>query len=238
MASDNFQYTQLGGNPTGTVYGISNDVRIEALKDKNVFARIKGADLGSPYESDKIYYVPKTVSAAGRFFNATKLEQAQKYRVGVEVQLGDGEDLIIGVEHNSTGAVGEWVCFDEFELVYLGKDFNDEFVIDEDVPLNNTILMDLFQYLTNAELESGDKHVVSNLSGNADTRDETNNELICASNVCTDSNFEICCAETKEDDCIATEACISVDVCPETNDSLCERCTNNTCQVPKTRILC
>ena len=161
MASDNFQYTQLGGNPTETLYGISNDVRIEALKDKNVFARIKGADLGSPYESDKIYYVPKTVSAAGRFFNATKLEQAQKYRVGVEVQLGDGEDLIIGVEHNSTGAVGEWVCFDEFELVYLGKDFNDEFVIDEDVPLNNTILMDLFQYLTNAELESGDKHVVS-----------------------------------------------------------------------------
>ena len=83
-----------------------------------------------------------------------------------------------------------------------------------------------------------DKQVVSGLSGTADTRDETNNELICASNVCTDSNFEICCAETKEDDCIATEACISVDVCPETNDSLCEICTNNTCQVPKTRILC
>ena len=34
-----------------------------------------------------------------------------------------------------------------------------------------------------------DKHVVSNLSGNADTRDETNNELICASNVCTESTF-------------------------------------------------
>ena len=81
------------------------------------------------------------------------------------------------------------------------------------------------------------KQVISDLSGAADTREETN-EVACASDACTDSNYKICCDETKEDDCIATEACISVDVCPETNDSLCERCTNNTCQVPKTRILC
>ena len=80
-----------------------------------------------------------------------------------------------------------------------------------------------------------DKQVVSGLSGTADTRDETNNELICASNVCTDSNFEICCAETKEDDCIATEACISVNDCPVTNDSFCDDCSKNPdCLIPYT----
>ena len=95
-----------------------------------------------------------------------------------------------------------------------------------------------------------DKHVVSNLSGNADTRDETNNELICASNVCTDSHFEICCAATKEDDCVASEACVSVNDCPatkdentcvclETDESHCELCSYVPgCMIPVETVDC
>lgn len=81
-----------------------------------------------------------------------------------------------------------------------------------------------------------DKQVVSDLTGGSDTKDETNNELICGSKVCTDSHFEICCAVSVEDTC--PEQCPvvhSVDICPATNDSLCEDCTNNdTCHTPIT----
>lgn len=76
-----------------------------------------------------------------------------------------------------------------------------------------------------------DKQVVSDLSGATDTRDETN-DTNCASKVCTDSNFEICCAVSVEDTC--PEKCPevkTVDICPATNDSLCNVCSDaETCK--------
>jgi hypothetical protein len=72
-----------------------------------------------------------------------------------------------------------------------------------------------------------DKQVVSTLTGGSDTKDETNNELICGSKVCTDSNFEICCAVSIEDTC--PEQCpvvFSVDICPYSKDTVCDTCTN------------
>ncbi len=80
------------------------------------------------------------------------------------------------------------------------------------------------------------KQVISDLSGAADTREETN-EVACASDACTDSNYKICCDETEEVDCIASEACISVNDCPVTNDSICNICTKE-CQVPETEVIC
>ncbi len=72
-----------------------------------------------------------------------------------------------------------------------------------------------------------DKQVVSDLTGGSDTKDETNNELICGSKVCTDSNFEICCAISEEDTC--PEKCPvvkTVDVCIATRDTLCDHCSD------------
>lgn len=72
-----------------------------------------------------------------------------------------------------------------------------------------------------------DKQVVSNLSGGSDTRDKTDNEIICASKVCTDSNYEICCAVSVEDTC--PEKCQeekTVDVCIATGDTLCDHCSD------------
>lgn len=63
-----------------------------------------------------------------------------------------------------------------------------------------------------------DKQVVSNLTGGSDTNDKTDNELICASKVCTDSHFEICCAPSNEASCGMTcelSRCIS---CNESDD--------------------
>lgn len=73
-----------------------------------------------------------------------------------------------------------------------------------------------------------DKQEVSNLTGGSDTKDKTDNELICASKVCTDSHFEICCAVSVEDTC--PEQCPvvhTVDICPVTGNY-------NTCACPET----
>ena len=84
-----------------------------------------------------------------------------------------------------------------------------------------------------------DKQVVSELSSN-DTKVKTN-EVVCATKVCTDSHFEICCAATKEDDCIASEACVSVNDCPVTVDSFCDECTvddNCNAHIEETKLDC
>lgn len=94
-----------------------------------------------------------------------------------------------------------------------------------------------------------DKQVVSNLSGNSSTKDETDTlcnwtEITyceceseypnCQTQACTDSKFDICCAVSVEDTC--PEKCPLVqskDFCPVTNDSLCNDCTNvDTCNTP------
>lgn len=83
-----------------------------------------------------------------------------------------------------------------------------------------------------------DKQIVSNLTSVSDTKDKTDNELICGSKVCTDSQFEICCAVSVEDTC--PEKCPevkTVDICPATNDSLCNVCSDAetcTCHITET----
>ena len=69
-----------------------------------------------------------------------------------------------------------------------------------------------------------DNQKVSNLSGATDTREETN-ELICGSKVCTESHYEICCAETVNI-CPIPESKLDSCTCPATNDSLCDECSN------------
>ena len=85
-----------------------------------------------------------------------------------------------------------------------------------------------------------DKQVVSNLSGGTDNRDETKNGTICASEVCTDSHYEVCCDESVEDTC--PEQCPqvkTVDICPVTNDTRCDTCfTPITETVHCTDVLC
>ena len=43
-----------------------------------------------------------------------------------------------------------------------------------------------------------DKQEVSNLTGGSGAGNETDNELICASKVCTDSQYDICCNDTEK----------------------------------------
>ena len=93
-----------------------------------------------------------------------------------------------------------------------------------------------------------DKQVVSELSS-TDTKVKTN-EVVCATKVCTDSHFEICCAATKEDDCVASEACVAVNDCPatkdentcvclETDESHCELCSYVPgCMIPVETVDC
>ncbi len=70
-----------------------------------------------------------------------------------------------------------------------------------------------------------DKQVVSELSS-TDTKVKTN-EVVCATKVCTDSHFEICCDISVDETC--PEQCPevkTVDICPVTNDTLCDDCSN------------
>ncbi len=142
MQSDDFKYTNLGSDPNGARYQVSTKERLEWMKDNSVFARIKGQDLGR--DANEIYYLPKTIDGAGRFFDATKNTQAQKFRVGVPITVGESREITIGVEYTGTEGDKEWVCFDDFELIYLGKDEPDILVMDEDNPANNTLMTDIF----------------------------------------------------------------------------------------------
>ena len=82
-----------------------------------------------------------------------------------------------------------------------------------------------------------DKQEVSNLTGGTGAGNETDNELICASKVCTDSQFEICCNDTDKV-CPPVQTKQESCMCPVTNDSLCDACSDAetcTCPVTETR---
>ncbi len=105
--------------------------------------------------------VPKTLIGAGRWFNviddmdpneSTSYANARSYLISLPVYVGKDGLLTIGVDHtfNPTDVTytgthdgeeysmtipasrpDEWVCFDDFEVIYLGKQEPDEFVLDE-----------------------------------------------------------------------------------------------------------
>lgn len=111
------------------------------VKDENLFARYKPAFFNVGGWSDNNWVVPKTVAGAARFFNVVNESlnstdshnNASKYRIGLPVYVGSDGELTIGVDHTQVNESfpDEWVCFDEFELLYMGKVEPDEFVIDE-----------------------------------------------------------------------------------------------------------
>lgn len=146
-----FIYTQLGlwyhkhqytdgrnmdANAINTV-----NAQMYLVKDENLFARYKPAFFNVGGDADNNWVVPKTVAGAARFFNVVNESlnstdshnNASKYRIGLPVYVGSDGELTIGVDHTQVNESfpDEWVCFDDFELLYMGKVEPDEFVIDE-----------------------------------------------------------------------------------------------------------
>lgn len=71
-----------------------------------------------------------------------------------------------------------------------------------------------------------DKQVVSDLSGATDSRAVTDDPA-CASVICTDSHYEICCEASVEDTCdVKCPMVKTEDICPVTNDSICDVCSD------------
>ena len=128
--------TNMDANAINTV-----NAQMYFVKDENIFARYKPAFFNVGGWADNNWVVPKTVAGAARFFNVVNesLEStdshnnASKYRIGLPVYVGSDGELTIGVDHTQVNESfpDEWVCFDEFELLYMGKVEPDEFVIDE-----------------------------------------------------------------------------------------------------------
>lgn len=133
-----YEYTSLNGQ---------GNAAKNLVRDDHVFAFYKGSFFG--LSDDNIYAVPRIVSGAGRFFEAFGHPTANNYRIGLPVTVGRDGKLTIGVDHtHATSNVtyknpdtgdeqtvksgdNEWVCFDEWELIYLGADEPDDFVVDE-----------------------------------------------------------------------------------------------------------
>lgn len=156
ISDSTFLYTQLGLWNYHHKYADGRemtDAAIEAVnaqmylvKDENLFARYKGTFFDTGENAAYNWVVPKTVTGAGRFFNAVDAmsesnqtsnddthQNASNYRIGLPVYVGPDGELVIGVDHTKVDGSfdNEWVCFDDFELLYLGKVEPDEFVIDE-----------------------------------------------------------------------------------------------------------
>ena len=143
-----FIYTQLGlwyhtGKKTdGSQPDMASvHAQMYLVKDENLFARYKSDFFGTGQSNAFNWVVPKTLTGAARFFNAVDEtgtednthKNAGNYRIGLPVYVGPDGDLVIGVDHTQADESfpDEWVCFDDFELHYLGKVEPDEFVIDE-----------------------------------------------------------------------------------------------------------
>ena len=159
LETDNFKkYSQLG-----VASGDEAAAKKNLLKDATNFAQYNGAYFS---KGTGTWSVPKTLSAAGRWFNvidgisptsSATFKNAQAYRIALPVYVGSDGLLTIGVDHTKNPSpikmdgyadVGmsterkisveipasgenEWVCFDDFELIYLGKDESELFIIDE-----------------------------------------------------------------------------------------------------------
>ena len=149
LDGDEFKYTQLGS----TIKGSERESILNLMRDANVFAYYNDAFFNTG--GSDTYIVPKNLYGAGRFFNSTDAEThaaAQNYRIGLPVTVGADGELTIGVDHskikeafeytyNNGGGDQtitvqpsndhEWVTFDEFDLIYLGADEDEIFIVDE-----------------------------------------------------------------------------------------------------------
>lgn len=149
LDGDEIKYTQLGSIITGS----ARESTLNLMRDANVFAYYTDAFFGT--DGSNTYIVPRNLYGAGRFFNSTDAKDhaaAQNYRIGLPVTVGADGELTIGVDHSQIkdafeytynkgeGDItitvkpsndNEWVAFDEFELVYLGADEDEIFIVDE-----------------------------------------------------------------------------------------------------------
>ncbi|MBR6495157.1 MAG: hypothetical protein IKT22_07875 [Prevotella sp.] len=185
---------------TGVKYPYSpmnnrSDAEKNLIKDEHVFGFYNGGFFGFTKGAwTGNFIVPRTVSGAGRFFNAIDADvhpEAQNYRVGLPVYVGDDGKLTIGVDHTQmTSSISytqvvkeqnketgewvetsrtnytmppsgndEWICFDEFELLYLGKDEGELFIIDELNGNDNVGKVGGYDYIcgnTGNKMSSGD----------------------------------------------------------------------------------
>lgn len=127
-----FGYGCLTNFENGVFRGVKHSVRIQALKDEFMFTSVDGSQIGRT--SGKRYYLPKNLSGASRMFdvyNSNDVPEAFNYRIGIPCEVGADGKLCIGVNHTAIAGQPEWVCFDDFELYYIGKSRNEVFVIDE-----------------------------------------------------------------------------------------------------------
>lgn len=128
--------------------GLANKHSYRLMQDSTVFAMI-------PYNEQK-YFVPRNLTGAARFFNAldeTRHPEAQMYHIGLPVEVGEDGELTIGIDHKATAGNEEWVCFDNFQLIYYGDANSWDFVIDESSPQNCTRYHDLFDWEDSYTLE-------------------------------------------------------------------------------------
>ena len=149
LDGDEIKYTQLGS----TIKGSERESTLNLMRDANVFAYYTDAFFGA--DGSDTYIVPRNLYGAGRFFNSTDAKThaaAQNYRIGLPVTVGADGELTIGVDHSQIknsflytyndgegektitvdpSNENEWIAFDEFELVYLGADEDEIFIVDE-----------------------------------------------------------------------------------------------------------
>ena len=204
-----FIYTQLGlwyltGKKTNgeTPDMESVNKQMELVRDENVFARYKGTFFDTGADAAYNWVVPKSVTGAARIFNAVDAmdesdptstgdthHNADNYRIGLPVYVGPDGELVIGVDHSKVDGSfdSEWVCFDDFELLYLGKVEPNEFVIDE---------IDGSKDVGPFEMINGNDGSVIMEGGNpkmsAKTKMKNNTQwidLFNPSNIATDPNF-------------------------------------------------
>lgn len=150
LDGDEFKYTQVGSS---TFNASQRANIINLMRNANVFAYYTDAFFGA--DGSNTYIVPRNLYGAGRFFNSTDAKThaaAQNYRIGLPVTVGADGELTIGVDHSQIknsfeytyndgegektitvkpSNENEWVAFDEFELVYLGADEDEIFIVDE-----------------------------------------------------------------------------------------------------------
>ena len=204
-----FIYTQLGlwyltGKKTNgeTPDMESVNKQMELVRDEHVFARYKGTFFDTGADAAYNWVVPKSVTGAARIFNAVDAmdesdptstgdthHNADNYRIGLPVYVGPDGELVIGVDHSKVDGSfdSEWVCFDDFELLYLGKVEPNEFVIDE---------IDGSKDVGPFEMINGNDGSVIMEGGNpkmsAKTKMKNNTQwidLFNPSNIATDPNF-------------------------------------------------
>ena len=173
LDGDEIKYTQVGSS----TFNASQRANIlNLMRDANVFAYYTDAFFGA--DGSNTYIVPRNLYGAGRFFNSTDAitnAAAQNYRIGLPVTVGADGELTIGVDHSQIkepfeytydngekitvqpSNENEWIAFDEFELVYLGADEDEIFIVDELNKQGKVFGYPLINGYTGEPFKEGDK---------------------------------------------------------------------------------